>query len=190
VLRPPASTRMGQDKGLLPYHGEAQREYACRLLSTFCRETYLSCRPDQAVELAGEWPPLPDAFMGLGPKGCILSAFRHDPDAAWLVLACDLPYLDDATLQHLVAHRNPTKVATAFLDPAGQFPEPLITIYEPRSYPVLLQMLGLGYACPRKTLINSDVALLTAPDTRTLTNVNEPAEYEKAVRDLRTTKHA
>ena len=184
VLAGGLSTRMQRDKGLLDYHGEAQREYAAGLLARYCRQVYLSCRPDQAPEPGGKFPFLPDTFTGLGPKGGILSALRHQPDTAWLVVACDLPLLDDETLHFLVSHRDPSRVATAFLDPEGKFPEPLVTIYEPRSYPVLLQMLGLGYSCPRKTLINSDVALLRAPNGKALTNVNEPAEYEKALREL------
>jgi molybdopterin-guanine dinucleotide biosynthesis protein A len=184
VLAGGLSTRMARDKGLLNYHGQAQREYAAGLLTRHCREVYLSCRPDQ-VEPEGRFPYLPDTFTGLGPKGGILSAFRYNPDAAWLVVACDLPYLDEPTLHYLVTHRNPSKVATAFLDSDRRFPEPLVAIYEPRSYPVLLQMLGQGYSCPRKTLINADVVLLEPPDGRALTNVNEPAEYEKAMRELR-----
>ncbi len=185
VLAGGLSTRMHRDKGLLQYHGQAQREYAAGLLARYCRQVYLSCRPDQAPEPGSPFPLLPDTFTGLGPKGGILSALRHQPDAAWLVVACDLPLLDDQTLHFLVTHRDPSRVATAFLDPEGKFPEPLVTIYEPRSYPVLLQMLGLGYSCPRKTLINHDVALLRAPNAKALTNVNEPGEYEKIVRELR-----
>jgi molybdopterin-guanine dinucleotide biosynthesis protein A len=184
VLAGGLSTRMQRDKGLLDYHGQAQREYAAGLLARHCREVYLSCRPDQAAEPEGKFPRLPDTFTGLGPKGGILSALRQGPDAAWLVVACDLPLLDEETLHFLVSHRDPSRVATAFLDPEGKFPEPLVTIYEPRSYPVLLQMLGLGYSCPRKTLINNDVALLRAPNAKALTNVNEPAEYEKVIREL------
>ncbi|MBC7921570.1 MAG: NTP transferase domain-containing protein [Ferruginibacter sp.] len=178
VLAGGRSTRMRTDKGLIAYHGKAQREFAYELLSEFCANVFISCRADQAT-LAG-FNYLPDTFLELGPTGGILSAFRHQPDAAWLVLACDLPYLDRGTLAYLVENRQPSKVATTFLDPAGEFPEPLVTIYEPKSYPVLLQMLGLGYACPRKTLLNADVARLRAPDARALTNVNEPGEYEAA----------
>ena len=183
VLAGGRSTRMRTDKGLIAYHGQAQREFAYERLSEFCGNVFISCRADQVKELAG-FNCLPDTFLDLGPKGGILSAFRHQPDAAWLVVACDLPYLNRETLAYLVENRHPSKVATAFLDPTGEFPEPLVTIYEPKSYPVLLQMLGLGYACPRKTLLNSDVALLRAPDARALTNVNEPREYEAARRDL------
>jgi molybdopterin-guanine dinucleotide biosynthesis protein A len=185
VLAGGLSTRMQRDKGLLAYHGKPQREVAFELLSEFCEEVYLSCRADQVVTLEDQFRAVPDVFLGLGPKGGILSAFQSNPDAAWLVVACDLPYLNRETLQHLVENRQPARVATAFLDSQNQFPEPLITIYEPKIYPVLLQMLGLGYPCPRKTLINSDVALLQAPDSQALTNVNEPREYEEAIKELR-----
>jgi molybdopterin-guanine dinucleotide biosynthesis protein A len=75
-------------------------------------------------------------------------------------------------------------MATAFYDSEGKFPEPLITIWEPRSYPQLLQFLGLGYSCPRKALINSDVKLLTITDVAELRNVNDPEAYERTVQAL------
>ncbi|MES2731086.1 MAG: NTP transferase domain-containing protein [Bacteroidota bacterium] len=184
VLAGGLSTRMQRDKGLLNYHGKPQREVAYELLSEFCSEVYVSCRKDQVAELEGKFNCIPDTFLGLGPKGGILSAFRHNPNAAWLVLACDLPFLNTETLNYLVENRHSTKAATAFLDSENKFPEPLITIYEPKCYPILLQMLGMGYACPRKTLINADVALLQAPDFHALTNINAPQEYEEAIKQL------
>jgi len=174
------SRRMGRDKGKINYHGAPQREYVHAMLSGLCDPAFLSCRPEQNADpdLFG-MPMIFDTFSGLGPFGAILSAFRKNPNTAWLVVACDLPLLDEATLKYLINNRNPSKLATAFHSPDNAFPEPLITIWEPRSYPVLLSFLAQGYSCPRKVLINSDVALLTAPDTRTLTNVNSPADLEK-----------
>lgn len=179
VLAGGKSQRMGQDKGLLEYHGVPQRQYVADLISPFCKNTYLSCRPDQVEELAGTYPPLPDTFTWLGPMGAILSAFREQPDAAWLVVACDLPLLDQATLDFLIKNRNPSQMATTFRSPVNEFPEPLVTIWEPRSYPVLLQFLAQGYSCPRKALINSPIELLEVPDREALKNVNTPEELEE-----------
>ena len=123
-------------------------------------------------------PIIFDNFIGLGPFGAIASAFRENPNSAWLVVACDLPLLDKDALDFLIQHRDPSKVATAFNSPDNEFPEPLITIWEPRSYPILLSFLSQGYSCPRKVLINSDVALVDAPDPRVLTNVNSPEDME------------
>ncbi len=179
VLAGGKSQRMGQDKGLLEYHGVPQRRYVADMVSHFCQQTFLSCRPDQVNELDGAYPPLQDTFTGLGPMGAILSAFREQPDAAWLVVACDLPLLDKPTLDFLVKNRNPSQMATTFRSPVNEFPEPLVTIWEPRSYPVLLQFLTQGYSCPRKALINSPIALLEVPDKEALRNVNTPEELEE-----------
>ena len=115
--------------------------------------------------------------------GAILSAFRENPNAAWLVVACDLPLLDETTLNFLIKNRDTSKIATTFRSPESKegFPEPLITIWEPKSYPVLLQFLAQGISCPRKVLINSDVHVLDAPLPETLMNANTPDDKALAI---------
>ncbi|WP_228467019.1 NTP transferase domain-containing protein [Adhaeribacter swui] len=184
VLAGGKSTRMQSDKGLLRYHDRDQRTHVYQMLSSICSNTFVSCNASQAAELEGKLPYLEDRFLNLGPKGGILTALQHDPNAAWLAVACDLPFLSKETLDYLVQHRDPTKMATAFYDSDGKFPEPLLTIWEPRSFSSLLQFLSLGYSCPRKALINSDVKLLTIPDAEELRNVNDPQAYKEALTDL------
>lgn len=185
VLAGGKSTRMQQDKGSLQYHQTDQRTHVHQLLQPFCREVYVSCHAGQVAEVSGKLPYLEDRFLDLGPTGGILTALQHNPDAAWLTVACDLPFLRPQTLEYLVQHRDPSRLATSFYDPEGQFPEPLLTIWEPRSYGVLLQFLALGYSCPRKTLINADVKLLTVPDARELRNVNDPQAYRQSLQELK-----
>jgi molybdopterin-guanine dinucleotide biosynthesis protein A len=132
-------------------------------------------------------PFITDSFADLGPVGGILSAFRHNPNAAWLVVACDLPYLTDKSLQHLIENRDISRTATAFAsEENNNWPEPLITIWEPRSYSWLLQMMAQGYSCPRKALINADVAILQAQDVTELRNVNEYNDYITTYNNLHT----
>jgi molybdopterin-guanine dinucleotide biosynthesis protein A len=179
ILAGGKSTRMGFDKGTVNLHGKQQRYYMADLLKTFCQEVYISGRPGQQQEIDAAYPIIEDTFTGLGPYGAILSAFREQPDAAWLVIACDLLLMDESTLRNLVAWRNVSSVATAYHSPVTNFPEPLIAIWEPKSYPILLSFLAQGYSCPRKVLINSDITLLNAPQQEALTNVNTPEELEK-----------
>ncbi|MBP9874846.1 MAG: molybdopterin-guanine dinucleotide biosynthesis protein MobA, partial [Haliscomenobacter sp.] len=79
----------------------------------------------------------------------------------------------------------PSLMATAFNSPVNNLPEPLIAIWEPRSYPILLQFLAQGYDCPRKALINSPIHLLEAPDPQALENVNTPEEKKSALEKLK-----
>ena len=99
VLAGGRSERMQTDKGALHYHGLDQRQHTAALLAEFCPDVRVSVRPDQAAELPAGLTALPDTFLNLGPLGGILSAFQADPNAAWLVLACDLPFLTRDTLE-------------------------------------------------------------------------------------------
>ncbi|HLF65786.1 MAG TPA: NTP transferase domain-containing protein [Saprospiraceae bacterium] len=180
VLAGGKSVRMGTDKSMIQYHGIPQREHLMQMLSSLLLPTYLSCRPGQADEIKTDFPLIPDRFTGLGPYGAILSAMMFAPDYAWLVVATDLPMVTMDTLRQLIEYRNPSKVATAFHNPSTGFPEPLITLWEPKAYPVLLSFLAQGNSCPRKALINSDVQILEPHDPQWLMNVNTPEEAEEA----------
>lgn len=184
VLAGGKSQRMGFDKGAVNWHGTEQRYYMADLLKPFCTDVFISCRADQKNEIDSNYASLADTFTDLGPYGAILSAFREKPDSAWLVIACDLPLMDESTLLYLVDNRNPSSVATAYQSPVNEFPEPLITVWEPKSYPLLLSFLAQGYSCPRKVLINSDVTLVNALNAEALTNVNTPDELERIKRIL------
>lgn len=184
VLAGGKSQRMGKDKAWLDYHGKPQVEIVHHLLSGYCDEVFISCRPDQEDKF-DQYPIIPDSFTGLGPFGAITSAFREHPNAAWLVMAVDIPLADQAFLSELVGRRNPSKYATAFLNPATGFPDPLMTIWEPRSYAALLQFLTQGYSCPRKVLINSDIELVETAQADKLQNVNHPEEYEALLAQLK-----
>ena len=116
----------------------------------------------------------------MGPFGGILSALRAQRDKAWLVVACDLPLLDKNSLEFLIRSRDAEKAATTYESPFDGLPEPLITIWEPKSYPLLLNFLGLGNTCPRKVLMNSDTLILKPNNPDALMNVNTPEEMTKA----------
>ena len=189
VLAGGKSLRMGYDKSSIEWHGKEQRYYMADLLKQYCDEVFISCRADQQNEVDSHYKTLPDTFVDLGPYGAILSAFREKPDAAWLVVACDLPLLDAEILQCLVAHRNPSAIATTFESPFDGLPEPLITIWEPKAYPVLLSFLSQGYTCPRKALRNNDVHIIKTENADALMNVNTQDELEK-VKDILLRKSA
>ncbi|MEM8896181.1 MAG: NTP transferase domain-containing protein, partial [Bacteroidota bacterium] len=123
------SMRMGRDKGAINYHGKPQREYIADLLSPFCDEVHMSVQPDSDIETA--YPKLEDSFMGLGPYGGLLSAFRKDPNAAWLAVACDVPMVDQNALQLLTTKRDTSQFATCFHNTVTNHPEPMVAIWEP-----------------------------------------------------------
>jgi molybdopterin-guanine dinucleotide biosynthesis protein A len=182
VLAGGRSSRMGRDKAALEYHGRAQLQRAHDLLEKLVTRTFISVRADQTADpLRARFAQIVDAGDVEGPAAGISAAQKVHPEAAWLVLACDLPWLDIATLQLLIARRDPTRMATAFRSRHDGLPEPLCAIYEPAAAPALQTFLATGRNCPRKLLINSDTLLLDQPDTKALDNVNTPQELDAAL---------
>lgn len=185
ILAGGKSQRMGNPKDKINWHGKEQRYFAADLLAPFCEEVFISCRQDQLENFDTDYKALTDTFLNMGPFGGILSALRSQRDKAWLVVACDLPLLDKKSLEFLIESRNTEKAATTYESPFDGLPEPLITIWEPKSYPLLLNFLGSGNTCPRKVLINSDTLILKPGNPEALMNVNTPEDMAKAKEILR-----
>jgi molybdopterin-guanine dinucleotide biosynthesis protein A len=182
VLAGGRSTRMGQDKAALHYDGRSQLDRAFDLLSPLVARCFVSVRGDQSADpLRARHPQIVDAPGGPeGPIAGIQAALRAHPEAAWLVLACDLPLLDAGTLQHLIASRDPARIATAFRSSHDGLPEPLCAIYEPAAGAALQKFLAGGRICPRKFLGQNDAKLLDQPRAEALDNVNTPADFDAA----------
>lgn len=187
VLAGGRSKRMGRDKAALDYSGRSQLEQAVELLQRLAASVHVSVRADQKDDpLRRKFAQIVDLGDIEGPAAGIRAAQLHDPAAAWLVVACDLPYLDEATLRRLIAHRNPANTATAFRGSHDGLPEPLCSIYEPAAGPLLAQFIASGRNCPRRFLVNSDTLLLDQTDPKALDNVNTPDELAAARAQLGT----
>lgn len=182
VLSGGKSTRMGEDKGLIKYHELPQREHLYSLLNEVCDQTFLSIRKDQKDEISNAFDTIVDKDEFRGPYNGLLSAHKAHPDAAWLVLACDLPLMDKKALEELIASRNSGKIASAFADKQNPLPEPLCAIWEPEALKRSVAYLEAGNgSCPRKFLINADVHLVFPEHKEVLLNANSKAEYEEAL---------
>lgn len=185
VLAGGRSSRMREDKAALAYRGRPQLELAFGLLGPFVSRAWISVREDQRDDpLRAGYPQIVDGPGNAGPIAGIIAAQAAWPQAAWLVVACDLPFLDSTTLAELLAGRDIARLATAFRSAADGLPEPLCAIYEPASREAILQFVANGVACPRKFLIAHDVALLQPASPSALANANTPEELAAARRAL------
>jgi len=183
ILAGGRSTRMGEDKAAIKYHNINQVDFLQEKFKSNGIEPYVSCREDQRDLYSDN--VIQDVFLDMGPFGAILSAFKKFPDAAWIVVACDLPLLTEDHINLLLKNRDQSKIATCFYNPETGWPDPLLTLWEPKSYSRLLEFMSLGYNCPRKVLINSDVNLIQSEDASFLANANNPSEKEEIIKRLR-----
>jgi molybdopterin-guanine dinucleotide biosynthesis protein A len=185
ILAGGLSRRMNRDKAALKYQGKTQLDRAFELASRHVTNVFVSVRADQTLDPARALRPMiVDSVAGEGPVVGIRSALAAHPKVAWLVLACDLPYLSDAALDFLLQRRDTTALATAYTSANDGLPEPLCAIWESAAAEALADYQAGGGQCPRKFLIHHGARLLEPQDTRALDNVNTPEEYRQAAATL------
>jgi len=176
VLAGGKSTRMGEDKSLITYFGLEHRIYLAKMIAPFCEKTYISCQENQLSENLDGCNPLIDLVPSKGPMSGLISAFLTHPNAAWLVIPCDLPLFSAKNITQLLHERDDQSIATVFTSSNHDFPEPLIGIWEPSAFPLLEQQYEEGNYSLLNILNNNYIYLVTALDPEGLTNVNTPEE--------------
>jgi molybdopterin-guanine dinucleotide biosynthesis protein A len=185
ILSGGKSSRMGTDKALLNYHGRPQQELLYDLVDEFCERTFISLREDQKEQLPKKYMAIPDQNEFPGPLNGILSAYKKYPEAAWMVIACDLPLLDKSTLQLLLQERDATKDATALATKETKLPEPLAAIWEPKGLQRVREYLeDATSSCPRKFLINAETHLIFPENDTVLANANSMHDYKRIKEEL------
>jgi molybdopterin-guanine dinucleotide biosynthesis protein A len=188
ILAGGSSSRMHRDKAALKYQGKSQLDRAFDLAKRHVAEVFVSVRAAQTTDpTRAQRPMIVDSIAGEGPIVGIRSALAAYPKAAWLVLACDLPFLSDAAIEYLLRERDSAGFATAYRSAHDGLPEPLCAIWEPSAAAALAEYQAGGGQCPRKFLIRHAARLLEPLDRRALDNVNTPEEYAQALAAIDTT---
>lgn len=183
VLAGGKSKRMGVDKATIQYHEHNQAQWTVKLLERFCTKVYLSRRADQnSIEEVENI--LFDKIDDVGPIGGIASAFMQTPQAAWFVVACDMPLLHSGELERLIKSRNPYRFATSLIDEKKGFAEPLASIYEPKIYFKLLAAMSRNQLCPTKLLAQVSIQPVQVLDANVLENANTQADLQNVLLTL------
>lgn len=182
VLTGGKSSRMGSDKSKIDYHNKAHGIWLWELMNQLLPQSYISTKTYNP-ELK-DFPQITDQIDDRGPLIAILSAFMTHPDSAWLVVACDLPFVDKMLIKSLIESRDSSKYATCLQSHQKDYPEPLITIWESKAYPVLRSEMESGLYCPRRILQKLDRKTIVLENDKALYNANTPEERDWAKKQI------
>ena len=185
ILAGGESTRMGTDKGIIRYHTMMQREHLFETASPCCDMVFYSVRQEQLETFAVKNEVLVDQNRYSGPYNGMLTAHDHFPEVAWLVLACDLPFLNTEVLMELVKQRNISKDITALSVKNSGEPEPLAAIWEPWALTASKTYLESGNKpSPKAFLKGCKVELVEVSSNNYLFNANTLEDQFFAKRKL------
>lgn len=180
------SSRMGTNKALLNMRpGIRQLDYAAGLLSSRC-ESVLACTGPES-RMPPSLPPgvirVTDPARAVGPMAGVIAALEHAAGSGVLVLACDMPWVDEQVLDHLLAARDPGQWITAFIAGDGE-PEPMCAIYEPAALGPLNLSAVKGQMGLRQFMKQARVTLLELAQPGLLASVNDQHELQAAHDDF------
>ena len=191
VLAGGRSRRMGTDKATMRHpDGRSLVRRAVDLLTDAgCNHVVVSLRHDQDVpeEIKSMYGShgisiIRDPAGGSdGPLAGMLASMRLYPEADWLVIACDLPRLDVATLRHLIDAKLSEEPFICYKSEFDGFPEPLCALYAAAALPMLKDAVKEDIRCPRKVLIRRNARMLDLPVPRALENANTRDDWNQAL---------
>lgn len=166
------SRRFGRPKALERLDGRSFAERVVCALEQVVSEVVLLGSGPVPDSLAG-LARLPDAPGADGPLAGILAGLSARRDRAWLVAACDQPFLTRGLLEWLVTRREAGRIAVLPRLAAGGI-EPFPAIYEPGA---------LGFLSGLAIDEGSIQPLAGRPDVLT---PRPPPELARALRDIDT----
>jgi molybdenum cofactor guanylyltransferase len=174
VLLGGASRRYGSDKAFALHDGQPMGQ---RMIDTLVR-----AGADPLMTVGGSdrgfgLPHVKDQYPGEGPLGGLLSAFSHVTTDLLVALACDLPFLQPASILRLVdtAVAEPEMAAVvAFSDRL----EPLCACYRlAECWPSAQHLFDSGERSLMEFLKSIKVRSVLLPDRNELRNVNRAEDH-------------
>ena len=178
------SRRMGRPKFSLDYDGQSEPQRVTALMAQVTERVFLSARPDQDLQALEnlDIERINDEHYGLGPVGGLATLMGRHPEAAWLIAACDMPFLDADSLKAITETRDPLRYGTCFTKKGGLGVETMCAIYEPKFIVPLFEAMSRRELSLSRIINELPFKLVKAgEDMRArFLNVNTPEEYEMA----------
>jgi molybdopterin-guanine dinucleotide biosynthesis protein A len=185
------SSRMGRPKAWLPFGGEDMLGRVVRLLGEVVSPVLVVAAPDQDVpRLPAEVNVVRDPQRGRGPLlglAAGLEALRGVADVAYLS-SCDVPFLRGAFVQRMIDLLGDNLVCVPRV---GDFFHPLAAVYRLELAEVATRLLAEDRLRPAflfdavaTRVVGPHELADVDPTFESLRNLNSPADYEAALRDL------
>jgi molybdopterin-guanine dinucleotide biosynthesis protein A len=141
ILAGGESSRMGSNKALLELGGVPLIVRTARLVESVGIKRTIVGSPEIYARL--RLHAIRDDWPGAGPLGGIATALRASESSWNLIVACDLPYLTKAWLEHLI-HRAERSDADVVLPLNDAGAEPLCAMYNKSSESAIWLALDRG----------------------------------------------
>jgi len=187
VLAGGRSSRMGVDKAFLELGGKPLIARAVQLARGVTPDVRIVGDPEKYAPYA---PAVSDRFVGRGPLGGIHAALTASSSDLSLILAVDLPFLDERFLSYLIAQAAVSGATVTVPSTDGYF-QPLCAAYRRQFADVAEQALEAGrnkidalFRSVRLRIIPEEELKGNGFSMSMFRNLNTPEEWGAAKREF------
>lgn len=182
ILAGGSGSRLGTNKAFISVHGEPQVNYLIKQFRKLSIPAFVGVRSDKLSEFR-EFSIIEDDPNIKGPLASIAAAFKHE-SGPWLVVAVDMPFINENVIKYLIQNRDPDKMATSFtVDEIN--PEPMISLWENSCKDELGNFIMNGGNSPIEFLRTHPTQLVKAKDPLWVFNINDENDLLKAKQQLK-----
>jgi molybdopterin-guanine dinucleotide biosynthesis protein A len=186
ILAGGLSTRMGQDKSLVPLNGRPMLAHVIRRLELVRQSNaniplFIISNDPSAYAQFGR-PVFSDILPNRSSLNGLYSALWHSPGRYTLCVACDMPFLEPAVLSHLIDSVEGWQAVVPRID---GFIESLCAVYEKSCLEPFHSAIQAGtlkihqvVAALRTRYVEADVLRQFDPHLRSFVNLNTPQDIE------------
>ena len=180
------SSRMGRDKGLLPFQGTTLIQYILGQLNRIGDETLIISNRPGDYENFGP-TVYSDVIRDCGALGGIYSAVFYAKHDVCAILACDMPFINIPLLHHLINLAPGYDVIIPRLEP-NEYTEPFRTVYRKKTcLPVIKRQLDAGELKVSEFFDDVKIRYVEKEELQrfdknliSFTNINTPDDLESA----------
>jgi len=182
VLAGGKSTRYGTNKAFAEIQGIRLVERTIRVMgSVFERLLIVTNTPDEFAYL--DLPMVEDLIKGFGPLGGIYTGLEAIDDEAGFFVACDMPFLRENFLRHMVSLRGDHD---AVVPRVRWMVEPLHALYAKKCLPAIresihsreYQILKFFQKIKVRYVEEEEIRRID-PDLKSFFNINRPEDLER-----------
>ncbi|HEY6639117.1 MAG TPA: molybdenum cofactor guanylyltransferase [Nitrospiraceae bacterium] len=179
------SRRMGEDKRYLVMGGETLLERGLGVLRSVFQEVLVVIAQD-SLPVGVDARVVRDLVSECGSLGGLYTGLMQATTPYIFVVACDMPFLDQAVIAQFTSRRATADIVMAKL--AARL-HPMHALYGKRCLPVLEQMIQarqlkiqevVSHASLRVQYVTEMDLSSIDPSGRSFQNVNTPADFEAA----------
>lgn len=190
ILAGGGSTRFSGEKAFALYNGQSFYQHLLTSLSPAVERCIIVSRPDLKERFITEHAQatiIEDVaeYAGRGPLAGIVSAMKHCPDKNYIVVAVDMPSVNEDAVKKLIQFQDPTFQATVPI--VEERMQPLFALYRSDCLPVLEKQLKAGNYRMRDFIDQLNARYVSEQElgieTECFVNINDDNSFSKWIGD-------